>query len=299
MNKFSIDICIITYQRANLLERTLFSILEFNPSATHNAGIIVIDNDKAQSAKTTVENINKSYPGLVNYYIEATKGYASARNKCIEVSEANTLIFIDDDEWVTKNWLSSLLKTQKDYDAAVVIGPVLSDLPVNTPKWIKQGGFFDRERHPTGLKMKYGWSGNALINKKKVTPKELKFDLNYGSSGGEDHELFSRLYRTGHLIVWADEAVVYEEILTEKFHPKWLIRRAFLVGKAVSQVYLSEKGWIDKTLWYTKKLAILLISMLLTPLWFLRGSGPGIRMLSRVISNIGGLSTIGARSKYS
>ncbi|RUM94932.1 MAG: hypothetical protein DSZ28_00615 [Thiothrix sp.] len=298
MNKFNVDICIITYQRAELLKRTLLSILEPNQLVLHNAGIIVVDNDIARSAKPIVESIKKNYPGLISYHTEKKKGYASARNKCIKVSKANTIVFIDDDEWVTKNWLDSLLKAQENYDAAIVIGPVLSSLPENTPKWIRQGNFFSRERHPTGHKIKHGGSGNALLNKNKIPHEALKFDLRYESSGGEDHELFSRLYNSGHMIVWADEAVVYEEILDEKIHPKWLIRRAFQVGKSVTQVHLTGKGIFEKIIWYAKKLALLLLSTLLTPLSFLQGYGHGFRMLSRAVSNAGGLSTIGSRWKY-
>jgi succinoglycan biosynthesis protein ExoM len=296
MCKFSIDICIITYKRASRLSRALLSILESSQVMRHNAGIIVIDNDETRSSRETVENISNNYPKLVSYHVEPNKGYASARNKCIEVSKADTIVFIDDDEWVTECWLDNLVKTQKENDAAIVIGPVLSDLPENTPNWIKKGGFFYRERHPTGMKMKYGWSGNALISKKKVCRKELKFDLLYGESGGEDHELFSRLNRNGHLMVWSDEAVVYEEILPEKLHFNWLIKRAFRVGKAVSQVHLSEKERHEKAIWYVKKLAFLFLSVLLVPVWFMGGVGPGIKMISRVVSNAGGLSILGSRS---
>jgi len=295
MDKFYINICIITYQRSELLKRTLLSLLEPNQLAMHNARIIVIDNDVQQSARPTVEVVKKKYPDWIDYYIEKEKGYASARNKCIEVCDTDILIFVDDDEWVTEDWLGSLLKTQKEYDAAIVIGPVLPSLPKSTPAWIKQGGFFGVEKHHTGEVLKYGWSGNVLINKDKVPEKELRFDLRYSKSGGEDHELFTRLYRRGCLMVWANEAVVYEEIMAEKLRLAWLIRRAFRVGKTYSEVHLSGKGVLEKITWHSKKLVYFLVCTLLIPVWFLKGNGHGLRMLTRSVSNFGGMSAMGSR----
>ena len=292
MSKQRLDICIITYKREKQLKRLLLSILETHDLPALNAEIIVVDNDKAQSAKLTVGSLNKDYPSMISYYVENEKGYAKARNKCFEVCRSDLVVFVDDDEWVTEKWLDSLLNTKHTYGADIVVGPVLSVFPENTPDWIIQGRFFDRDRHPTGQSLEFGYSGNVLMDTNKIIREELYFDLQFGNNGGEDHELFTRLFKTGHLIIWSDKSIVYEEILGEKLHPKWILKRAFRVGRTFSQVLLMDKSVFHQFLWYLKKSAFFLLSLLLFPWYLIRGKGHGIRMLSRAFTNLGGISTM-------
>ena len=291
MNTFDVDICVITYKRPTLLERAIRSILTTKKIEDYNARIIVVDNDTDQSAKPVVDRIANEYSGLVSYHTEPRKGYSHARNRCLEISDSDTIVFLDDDQWVTNNWLSALIEVQRQYDAAVVFGPVLASLPPDTPAWIRQGGFFNRDRKATGEPQAHGGSGNALIKKSELINTELRFDPEFSRSGGEDHELFSRIYRAGNLMVWADEAISYEEILPDKLTLSWIISRAFRAGGTFSKVHVQNKSLPQKSLWYSRKLLELFVSAALVPLSFMKGKGHGVKMLSRAISNLGVLAS--------
>lgn len=293
MDKHLVDICIITYQRPLLLKRLLESIFETDQLANDQTNLIVVDNDQASTAKLIVKEVKDKYAFPIQYFIEPNKSYTAARNKCIEVSEAQYIAFIDDDEWVTGPWLKQMLECMEQYSATAVFGPVLAALPDTAPQWIKQGRFFeDRERPSDGELVKYGHSGNSLINKALVSDSEFRFKAAFGQAGGEDHELFTRLYESGHKLVWADQAVVYEEVIAEKLNLSWILKRAYRNGDTFAKVYVTNKRWYQVFPWYTKKFIHLIVSGLLTPVLFLKGKGHALRMLSRTVSNYSSIMTL-------
>ena len=293
-----VDICVITYKRPRLLERLLKSIIHTHLSGPVPFRIIVVDNDKERSAAAIVSSLAKQYKDLIHYDIEPEKSYSKARNRCLELSEAENLVFIDDDEWVDASWLESLISVQKTYDAALVFGPSVPIMPEKTPTWIIQGRFFeDRDSYNNGEQVPSGSSANVLIHKKHISGTELRFSARFGATGGEDHELFSRLYHSGNKMVWADKAVAYEEIIDEKLNFKWIMKRAYRSGDTFAKVHCAHITPGEKIIWYTKKFIHLIVSAILTPVLYIKGKGYGLRMASRVVSNYASLYTIFSTSE--
>ena len=132
--KIYIGIC--TYNRAESLKRTLESALNLD---YRNYKIVVIDNN---SADNTID-IVKLYPQVI-YLLEKKQGIAYARNRflayCIEKNDAEYIGFIDDDETLPRNWLSSMLdcfKTNKRI--AVVTGAVIPVYEILPPEYMPDG----------------------------------------------------------------------------------------------------------------------------------------------------------------
>ena len=116
--RLAVSVCICTYRRPHLLAELLDSLAEQNFREPFE--IIVVDNDAANSAVTTVDNAKMRHPELnIRYSVELQKGISFARNTAVSLARGDFLAWIDDDETAAESWLMSLWATRliNDVDA--------------------------------------------------------------------------------------------------------------------------------------------------------------------------------------
>lgn len=227
-----VSICIITYQRPEGLKQSISKIeqLEFKDIEPPQIEVVVVDNDVAGSAYEFCERIKPSFKWPIKCEIESQKGISYARNHAISAvsAAAKFIATIDDDEFPDAQWLEQLLLVQQKYDADIVAGPVLPIFPdKDVPTWVKEGKFFELQRYSTGQLMKIAFTGNVLVRAAILKKLDKPFDERLALTGGEDADLFMRLYRLGYQIVWADEAIVYEQIPKVRTNMKYILERAY------------------------------------------------------------------------
>jgi glycosyltransferase involved in cell wall biosynthesis len=227
-----VGVCIATYKRRELLSQLLadMSALTFQRVPMPEIAVVVVDNDAARSAEKICHEARLRWP--INYVVETRRGIAQARNRAIrEASDADFVVFIDDDEFPTPPWLDELLWTQVHFDADVVCGPVLPSFAVDVPDWVKLGGFFSRSVRDLGSRPRECRSGNVLI-RSNVFAGVAPFDERFGLTGGEDTEFFLRVHRAGYRIVSSAEACVYESVPISRANLKAVLRRAYQSGNS-------------------------------------------------------------------
>lgn len=227
-----ITICICTYKRPALLMRLLLKIENQKTDNLFTFDIVVIDNDKQQSAQGIVKEFLKKSIIVVNYFIEPEQNIAMARNKAIMNATGEYLAFIDDDEFPGNEWLLNMLKAINKYKADGILGPVLPHFEHTPPVWILRGHFFDRPAHTSGyiLDWQDTRTGNVLIKNNIIKKSKIKFDPLFGS-GGEDRDFFKKLISEGYVFKWCNEAPVYETVLKSRCSRSVMIKRALLRGK--------------------------------------------------------------------
>ena len=237
-----ITICICTFCRPKLLKRLLLNLADQNTNDLFTYSIVVVDNDKHESAKKIVYEFVNSNQIDITYCIEPRKSIAYARNKSLEVSKGDAIAFIDDDEFPSHDWLAHLKKTMDTYQVSGVFGPVRPHFEQNPPKWILRGQFYKRPEHQTGyiLPTNECRTGNALIDKKILDKLNIIFRPQFKDSS-EDTDLFYRLKKMGHSFVWCNEAIVYETIQPNRWKRRFMIKRALLRGK--TSLLYSEKTY--------------------------------------------------------
>jgi len=228
--------------------------------------IIVVDNDRLEFARAIVEEVRKQYKHNIIYSTEPKKNISAARNKCLELSKGELIAFIDDDEIAMEDWLLQLIKTMKQFNADIVFGRVTPTYPKETPSWIINGGFFVRNRPKTGTLVSSGGCGCTLIKASLLV--DNKFDLKYGLTGGEDSELFYRLYQLGAILVYSDEAEIKEEVEKNRLNITYLINRKIRTGKIFSSYRYSNKNSLSKFAYVIKATIGLSIFTILTILFF-------------------------------
>ena len=208
-----------------------------DPHTLIRARVVVIDNDAAGSAATTVDELNAAE---VHYVVEPVPGISAARNRALdEAAGDDLLVFIDDDERPRPGWLGALVTTWRETGATGVMGRVVSHLADDLDPWVAAGDFFWRPRMPTGTEIEVAATGNLLLDLRQVRAAGIRFDQRFGLSGGED-TLFSRqLVRSGARLVWCDESVTDDYVVTERLNRRWLVNRAWSHGNTFSAVELA------------------------------------------------------------
>jgi len=230
--KHHLCVCVCTYKRPRLLRNLLGRLDEQETEGFFDYSIVIVDNDRLESARETVETHATQSKIAISYNIEPRLNIALARNKAIEVSKGDFICFVDDDEFPGSRWLLNLYKAMRRYKAAGVLGPVLPYFGKDPPKWVSKGRFFDRPALISGqvLKWQSTRTGNALLKKAILKEDHIWFRPEFGS-GGEDRDFFKRKIEQGHVFVWCNEAPVFETVPPERWKTKVLIKRALLRGK--------------------------------------------------------------------
>lgn len=227
-----IDVCICTYKRPELLNRALSKLKEQKTEDLFEYSIIIVDNDRSESARHVAESHAQDERISVSYHVEPEQNIALARNRAIANATGDFIAFIDDDEFPEQDWLLRLYQIRRQYDVDGVLGPVVPYFDERPPAWTLQGQFFDRQRHATGtiLQWKSTRTGNVLLNAYILRADKEAFRPELGS-GGEDRDFFRRMIERGHKFVWCDEAIVHEIVPAQRWSKTFMLRRAMLRGQ--------------------------------------------------------------------
>jgi glycosyltransferase involved in cell wall biosynthesis len=204
---------------------------------------VVVDNDRAESARAVVQAAAASYPVRIVYRVEAAQGIARARNRALESAEGDFVAFIDDDEWPIEAWLLLLSETCLARGADGVLGPVKPSFDSDPPGWITRGRFFERADYPTGFVIdgEKGRTGNVLLRRSLFRPEEPAFRTEFVT--GEDQDFFRRRIAEGRVFVWCHEAVAYETVPPARWRRSYIVRKALMRGRYT--VMEPTFGWFD------------------------------------------------------
>jgi succinoglycan biosynthesis protein ExoM len=288
MNK--VCICVCTYKRPDYLRKLLESLKKMliNNLNKLELHLIIVDNDKAGSAHSIV--LEQSFIELkIIYEIESNRGISCARNKCIELAlktGSEFISFVDDDEYVSENWIYELLNAAINFNADIVAGPVVRVLPESSPKWIRTN-MFDAKRLKTGTLINTCASGNVIFKTEIIRKENIRFDLMYSLTGGEDTQFFMKLKKLGYTIIVSNEAIVYEWVPISRVKLKYLLKRELTnsvnfvhIERELEKKYLSYLRPIKAFISLAKGIILFAISIL-------RGIGYTVIALQIIVKSIG------------
>lgn len=231
-------VAVLTFRRPHDLMEILPALVTQAASVGDRVEVLVIDNDPDAGAREYTEGV-RTVMAPVRYVHEAAPGIAAARNRALrEASGADLLVFIDDDERPVDDWLARLLAAWRQHRSAAVVGAVVSRFDSEPDSWITAGRFFERRRLPTGTVVDVAATNNLLLDLETVRRLKLGFDTRYGLSGGSDYLFTRQLHELGGVLVWCDEAIVFDVVPPNRSTRYWVLRRAFRSGNTASLVAL-------------------------------------------------------------
>jgi glycosyltransferase involved in cell wall biosynthesis len=229
-------VAMLTYKRPDDLAEAVPAILDQTENDRRPATLLIVDNDPLGSA---AEAVGRFADRGVRYVNEVKPGIAAARNRALdEVDPDALLIFIDDDERPCDGWLLGLLDTQARYGSAGVVGPVVSEYDREPAAWITEGRIFDRRRMPTGSEVDVAATNNLLLDMAEVRRLGVRFDEQFGLSGGSDTLFTRQLHQRGGRMIWCDEALVVDRVPVGRLTVSWMVQRAFRFGNSWTRTAL-------------------------------------------------------------
>lgn len=301
MTDLSIVIC--TYDRPASLEATLKSCLAQTNALGLSIEIVVVDNHPSGSARAVVERLAQSARWPMRYVTELTRNMSTLRNRGFAEARGRLAALIDDDEVAEPDWLDQLVGALRAADADMAVGPRHAIFAGEPPPYDPKGSQFVRIfdlpdgaiiplTAPSG-KPRFGMgTGNSLFDLSRCFPNgEPAMREAFGDAGGEDAELFIRLYREGRRIVWAARAVVTETVAPHRTAVTYRLIRARREAQHYVSIYLDVTPHPRLT-WATlmaKGLAQVIVGFVLSALTFEFGSQRRLRGRALMEHGIGKL----------
>jgi succinoglycan biosynthesis protein ExoM len=286
-NLATIDVCIATFMRPAMLWNLLLSLQKQDLAGIHMR-VIVVDNDREQSARKVVEDFRNASRFDVIYEVEGKQNISLARNRALCHVKSTYVAFIDDDESASRQWLRSLLDSLVKFDADVAFGPVLRTLPSGAPSWAVD--CFRMQRRKTGEIMQFGGAGNVMLARSVVTDRNTRFSVDFGLTGGEDTEFFYRLFLAGRRLIWCDEAIVTEPVAESRLTLQWIRRRGFRGGQTYNRIFVSRYSRVQKVQWFAIKTAHLAGGLMVAPFLRLISYQSYVALTVRIAAACGQLS---------
>ncbi|OOY10034.1 glycosyltransferase [Thioclava sp. F36-7] len=227
--KIGIGLC--TYRR-EIVRDTLASLAETLPPDL-DICVIVADNDLEPSSEDRVRSV--PLPFELHYLHAPAHNISIARNAVLDAAEAqdlDCLAFLDDDERALPGWLPALMEARQSEESAAVIGPVRAYHNDAAPEWMRAGHIHDTlAEHDSEGRVRAGYTCNVLLDLKHPAVSGLRFDPEFGRSGGEDTIFFDQIKRRGGTLAYAPDAWLEEDVPAERARLSWLFRRRFRMGQ--------------------------------------------------------------------
>ena len=224
MAQNGISVVVCCYNSVKRIKTTLECLsLQINISIDQWE-IILINNASTDNTIIFVEevweNINLPKP-VLKIFNELKPGLSAARNRGIQESLFKYILFCDDDNWLSQDYLSSALKLMYDNPKIGVLGGI-GDPVFETEQppyfWINQ-------YHTLAVGPQYSQSGDItetrgvvygagmVLNKFAYYELLNKFDFEFlttdrkGDSlvSGGDHELCIAIKKIGYKVFWSEE----------------------------------------------------------------------------------------------
>ena len=237
-----VSVCICTHKRPSVRD-TVASVAAQHHLNGFGLEIVVCDDDPEQSARPIVESAAAVSRIPIRYVVSGASNVAVARNECVLAARGEWVAFIDDDEIADLNWLSRLLAVQRANNADVVKGYVRGVYPAAAPAWVAANDPYTRAYGQDGDPLSLCASGNVLFRRKLVSERGLRFDPQFGRSGGEDTDFFQRVRALGSRMVASHTAIVEEIVSPSRVTAEYFRRRYRRFGQTDGRkTMLSQSG---------------------------------------------------------
>ena len=242
-----LDVIIPTYNRQDLLQRTLQSLLHAEIPSGLDVRIYVVDNNSKDRTRQVIENWMQRFAGRLHYLFEKQQGRSFALNRGINSTDGDLIGMVDDDEEVDCDWYKVIYEAFKNGDIDFIGGPYHPRWGSHTPPdwlpvshlgvigWIDGGNeICPFDENYSGILM----GGNAVLTRqilKKVglyatcLGRTAKHLLSF-----EDEEMYDRLLKAGARGYYQPDLIIYHYIpperLTKKYFRKWCFWRGVSIG---------------------------------------------------------------------
>ena len=282
-----ITVAICTWNRAELLDRTLGEMIGLRVPEGVEWELLVVDNNSTDDTENVVVGFEGRLP--VRHVFEPRAGKSHAANTVLREARGDLIVWTDDDVLVDAGWLEAYAQAARDWpDAALFIGNIEPWFAETPPAWVCR---HLKELHPVyalamnGPEVRPMQPGENLIGANMAfrasSLKGFTFNTSLGPRPGsmirgEDDELGERIRNHDLVGVWVGSAKVRHHIPAERLTAGYV--RRWHVG--IGETYLRKNGIVYEgrrlfgaPRWlYREYVQLMLVSLCLSPFrgprWF-------------------------------
>jgi GT2 family glycosyltransferase len=241
-----LDIILPTFNRQELLKRTLTSILAADVPSGLDVRVTVVDNNSNDQTKQTVAEHQASFAGRLSYIFEGRPGKSFALNSGIAATTGDLIGMIDDDEEIDKSWLITAHAAFIENDIDFIGGPYVPRWGAEQPAWLPINylaviGWVDsgEEVRAYGADFPGILMGGNVVIKRSTLVTVGPYSTSLGPTGklllrGEDDEMYHRLLAAGAKGRYLPDLIIHHyvpaERLTKKYFRRWCLWRGVGMG---------------------------------------------------------------------
>ena len=241
-----LDIILPTYNRQELLKRTLDSLIAAEIPPGLDVRVTVVDNNSKDQTRKIVEDCQARFAGRLTYLFEGRAGKSFALNTGIASTSGDLIGMIDDDEEIDRTWFVRAHRAFSDQGIDFVGGPYVPRWGAERPPWL-----------PTDYLGVIGWvdggdavrpygadfpgilmGGNAVVRRSTLA-RVGAYSTSLGPTGklllrGEDDEMYHRLLAAGARGFYLPDLIIHHyvpaERLTKRYFRRWCLWRGVGMG---------------------------------------------------------------------
>jgi len=254
-----VTIAIPTHNRARLLAQTLDSVQKLHLGDGLEADCLVIDNGSSDDTAVVAASFADAGPIKVRRVFEPRLGSSFARNRAVDETHDDLILFIDDDVTVEPDWARELIGEIQRRNLDAACGVVLARWTEAPPPWLRPILYVKLAVHDPAVMNRSDPGDETLHNyfsanvgfRRATFERFGRFREDLGVSGsnpmsGEDTELFARIIERGGRMGFARRAVVHHWIGPERLTREYFRRKSFAFGVGTAFKGGRNHNGIDK-----------------------------------------------------
>ncbi len=259
MPNAEISVAICTYNREKYLPQ-LFASIVTQTLEPKRFEILLIDNNSPGNTRELFDRFVQSHPTFTaHYFLETSQGLSHARNRSIQEAKAPLITFLDDDAFIAPNYLVTLVQQFQEFpECGAIGGPIHLHYEEVKPSWENPYlnsllGYFDQGTRAFFFEKDYP-RGSNMAFRTSVFERIGCFNVELGRIGkrmygGEEKDLFNRIYQASIPVRYVPEAMVYHCVPLERTTFDFIKKQA--LGTGVSERLRSKN---EGTISYVKRL---------------------------------------------
>ncbi|HEX3104260.1 MAG TPA: glycosyltransferase [Terriglobales bacterium] len=239
-----LDVILPTFNRHELLKRTLESLLAADTPTGLSVTVTVVDNNSSDATRETVESYHAKFSGRLRYVFEKKQGRSQALNAGINSTSGDLIGMIDDDEQIDRQWFRRIYEMFAGGEVDFIGGPYVPHWPGTPPSWLPRdhagviGVVNGGPLHAYGTSDAELMGGNAVISRAMLTKVGL-YSTDLGRNGkrplaDEDTDMYHRLLSAGARGMYVPDLIIYHYIhpdrLTKRYFRRWHFWRGVSSG---------------------------------------------------------------------
>ena len=240
-----LDVILPTFNRHDLLQLTLESLLAAEVPADLAVSVTVVDNNSKDATRDTVECFRPRFSGRLHYVFEKKQGRSHALNAGINATSGDLVGMIDDDERIDGRWFRRIYEIFAGREVDFIGGPYVPHWPASPPPWLPRnhagviGAVDGGPEHVYGTSDAELMGGNAVISRAMLTKVGL-YSTDLGRNGkrplaDEDTDMYHRLLAAGARGLYVPDLIIYHYIhpdrLTKRYFRRWHFWRGVSSGR--------------------------------------------------------------------